>query len=180
VRNRNSWTLLGLLVALSAPACQVQTQSIGLCESLQQQGADATCWLRDELIPARLVAPQVLFTDGHESLDVVLQQIAEEKTLTLAVGSRFENDVSRFVIQCAASSTGECVLELMSTPRRPAGDVLAPPLLEAVNWVAARSADFDLVLLDTKNVRRRFSVAVSNNEMSLRWSDSEAKLPHVK
>jgi hypothetical protein len=178
VRKQNSWKLLGTSVlALSLSACQAQTQSLNLCQSLQQQGTDATCWLRDELVPTRLVAPQILFGTGNESLDSVFQQIAEAKNLKLTEGTRFENDVSRFVIQCADSPTGECVLELVSNPTRTADQVFATPLLEAVTWVRARSPDFDLVLLDTKNVSRRLSVVVRNNEVSLRWSDSKAKLP---
>ncbi|HEX7895211.1 MAG TPA: hypothetical protein VF447_13530 [Terriglobales bacterium] len=173
------WLLLFALL-LVGNGCQIQTQNVKLCEALQQQGDDATCWLRDELKANRLVAPKVLVDSDADSLGLVLQRIAKEKSLDSKVPMEFENEVARFVVQCTPDSLKDrsCVWTLISHPKVASDAVFAPPLLEAVEWVRSRASSqgFKLVLLEQNHIQRKLSVEIRGAAISIEWSDSEAQL----
>jgi hypothetical protein len=173
-------SLLVSALLLGGYGCQIQTQSVRLCEALQLQGDDATCWLRDELKANRLVAPKVLFDPDADSLELVLQRIAKEKRLDSKVPMEFENEVSRFVVQCTPDSSKDrnCVWTLISHPKVASDAVFAPPLMEAVEWVRSRASSqgFKLVLLEQNHIQRKLSVEIRGAAISIEWSDSDAQL----
>lgn len=176
--------IVGLLwvstLLLGGSGCQMQTQSVRLCEALQQQGDDATCWLRHELKANQLVAPKMLFDPDADSLELVLHKIAKEKGLDPKAPVEFENEVSRFVVRCAPDSlkARSCVWTLISYPRVASDAVFAPPLLEAVEWVRSRASSrgFKLVLLAQNHLQRQLSVEIRGAAISIEWSDSDAQL----
>jgi hypothetical protein len=168
------------VLILSSGGCQVQTNEFALCEALQQQGSDATCWLRGELAPVELVAPKVLFGTKSGSLGSVLEEIARETRLTLQDGTAFENEVSRFTLRCARSSSNTCAWTLVSNPKGSVETVFADPIQEVIEWLKARASSdssVKLSLLEREHLMRRsLSVEIKNNAVTIEWSDSDATL----
>lgn len=180
--NKHGCRLLFACVWLiSCSACQFQTRSIPLCDPLQIQGDDATCWLRNDLDPIGMVAPQILYGIGDEPLEGVLKRIGLERKIPISNGVEFENDVSTFTIRCKPNSerSGGCAWSLISRPRGRMDDVLSAELLAATKWLQSHNdsnGPLRLALLEKNSVNRSFFLDIENDMVVIEWVDSEARL----